>query len=134
MSRERGNNAVWVLEHQSYGKRLKEWGGSVWNRGGSRETSSLPTTPERRGGGQPCSQVTVIGQEVMASHCARGGSGWEQGNISPPKSGQELAQVAHRVGGHHPWGCPRAVRCGTEGCGQWAQGVVGLGISASMIL
>ena len=44
------------------------------------------------------------------------------------------AQLHREGGGHHPWGCPRAVRCGTEGCGQWAQGVVGLGISASMIL
>ena len=32
-----------------------------------------------------CSQVTVIGQEVMASNCTRGGSGWILGNVSSPK-------------------------------------------------
>ena len=31
------------------------------------------------------SQVTAIGQEVMASSCARGGSGWVLGNISSQK-------------------------------------------------
>ena len=31
------------------------------------------------GGVGLCSQVTVIGQEVMASRCARGGSGWVLG-------------------------------------------------------
>ena len=32
-----------------------------------------------------CSQVTAIGQEVMASHCTDGGSGWLLGNISSLK-------------------------------------------------
>lgn len=39
------------------------------------------------------SQVTVIGQEVMALSCARGGSGWVLGNTSSQKSGNALAQL-----------------------------------------
>ena len=32
-----------------------------------------------------CSQVTSAGQGVMASSCARGGSGWMLGTISSPE-------------------------------------------------
>jgi len=33
-------------------------------------------------GGQPLLQITAIEQEVMASSCAGGGSGWISGKIS----------------------------------------------------
>jgi len=38
-----------------------------------------------------CSQVEVIGQEVMASSCARGGSGWILGGVSSRENVQPLA-------------------------------------------
>ena len=56
------------LERVSYGEQL---GGSVWRRGGSRKTSSLSTGDEVRA--SLCSQVMAVGQEMMASSCARGG-------------------------------------------------------------
>lgn len=51
---------------------IKSWDNSM--RGGCREL-----------GVSLCSQVRVIGWEVMASSCPRGGSGWILGNISAPK-------------------------------------------------
>jgi len=59
------------------------------------------------------SQVTVIGQEVMALSFARGGSGWVLGNTSSQKSGNALAQL------------PRVWWMWAGGVGGWAE--VGLG-------
>lgn len=46
----------------------------------SGETTSLPTTPESCAGSL-CSQVTVMGQEVVAAHCAGEESGWLLGYL-----------------------------------------------------
>lgn len=50
-------------------------------------------------GVSPCSQVTVIGPEVMASSCTTGGSGWVPGNISA-QTGDALAQSAQEGSVH----------------------------------
>ena len=65
-------------------------------------------------------QVTVVEQEVMASSCARGGSGWILGKCSSPKE-QCCSGTAARGGGGVtiPGGVPELWGCGTEGCGQW---------------
>jgi len=44
------------------------------------------------------SQVIVIGQEEMASSCARGGFGWILGKISSLKVSQALEQAAQGSG------------------------------------
>ena len=46
-----------------------------------------------------CCQVTAIGQEVMASGCTRGGSGWILGNICPPSKWGCSGTAAQGVGG-----------------------------------
>jgi len=64
-----------------------------------------------------CSQVTVIGQERMASSCTRGGSGWILGRISSPEVLMQWHSCPGRWCSHRPWRCSR---CGTVGRGQWA--------------
>ena len=44
-----------------------------------------------------CSQVTMIGREVMASSCARGGSGWILGEISSLKERSGTGTAAQGV-------------------------------------
>jgi len=61
----------------------RDWGNcdsSVWRRGGSGVTLLLSTINLKRGCSDLTvslfSEVTVIGQEVMALRCVRGGSDW----------------------------------------------------------
>ena len=65
------------LEDKSYGEQLREQGLFCSEEAQGRHYCSLQL-PERRCGeaGASLFQVTVIGREVMASSCARGGSGW----------------------------------------------------------
>ena len=61
-------------------------------------------------------------QDVMASGCARGGSGWILGTSSSPKSSQALAQLPGWLG------IPRGVHpVGMQHWGTWAVGMVGVG-------
>ena len=76
MCSEKGNEAVRGLEHKSDGEWLRELGLFSLEEAQGIPDHSLQL-PERRL--WRCvslfSQVTVIGQEGMASSCSRGGSG-----------------------------------------------------------
>lgn len=88
----------------------------------------IPAAPEWRlwWGIGLCSQVILIGQQVMASSFIRGGSGWELGKKYSERGGA-LAEAAQGVVGSPTLGVFKdcrdmAVKDAFSGCGRmgWA--------------
>jgi len=68
-------------------------------------------------------QAATLGQEGMASSCARRGSDWILGNNSSPKEGWGIGTgCPGRWWSHRPWRCSRAVWMWLWG--PWAVGTV----------
>ena len=70
-------------------------------------------------------QLTVIGQEVMASSCTRRGSGWILGTVSSQEWWGSGTGCPGRWWSHHPWRCSRNVWMWRWGA--WLVGMVGVG-------
>jgi len=99
------------------------WDGSIWRRGASGEMLLLSIIHDRRlwwGGPWSLLWVTAIGQEGMASSCARGGSGWILAVTSPKKQWCTGTGCPRSGGVTIPGGVPETCRCGT-----WGHSLVG---------
>ena len=114
-----------AAKHKSYGQQLRKLGWfSLEERRLGGDLIALYNCMKGgcgKAGVGLCSQVTVIGWEVRASTCARGGSGWILGKISSPKVQWCIGTAAQGGGGVTvPGGVWELWKCGTEGRGQWA--------------